>query len=631
VAVVGGGPAGLTAALLLARRGHRVTVFEAGAEVGGLWATRLDGAGHYLSENSCKVYQASYHSAPALLRLLGTRWEDHFVQRHDLVRDWLRPFVADASWRDLGRLVAAWLLHRTGLHDHRGVSVADWLDENGVSEACRAWMRATALGGITGTLRMTMGELFHRLDGNVASIFSGRGGALYWNARPPNTADGFVSLWRRELDRLGVRVHCGGAVARVEPSVGGPRVVLADGAVHVADAVFLAVPPRPLARLVEGSPPALSEGFGHAPATLAAIVEASLYEHLGVVWTFDRPLGRPLPLGGRAVRRGWHAIVLEHSQYGAHLPPGAVAAVVGSVSLATNLRHPRLGTFALEHGPDELARILWDDERALDPSLPEPFTTTVHGLSNATQVVAHGTLPVRCAGAPVFLATSLNGAAPYFTASLESAIQAGAAAAVAFDPGAERLPTGSTRVADAPAAVTPSEPAHGAAARTGSTVCVGWHAARGARAGARVFREGVVQRPEQERPREPGEPHGAHLQAVLDHGPTRALVDREGMPAEEARGRRETEGQPDARLVVVHHVAHGSVMPLRADGEGSRHAHRRPRLAGPEAVARGPEAVEQRARRRGRNRHLGAVDVLHPGHRGTVTTTKAGGRGWGAG
>ncbi len=45
VAVIGGGPSGMTAALLLARSGHRVRLFERASELGGLWATRLDADG----------------------------------------------------------------------------------------------------------------------------------------------------------------------------------------------------------------------------------------------------------------------------------------------------------------------------------------------------------------------------------------------------------------------------------------------------------------------------------------------------------------------------------------------------------------------------------------------------------
>jgi hypothetical protein len=63
-------------------------------------------------------------------------------------------------------------------------------------------------------------------------------------------------------------------------------------------------------------------------------------------------------------------------------------------------------------------------------------------LSSATQIVHHGALPVRAASSEVYVATSLNGQAPYFTSSLESAIQAGAAAAAAYDPRVERLPVG---------------------------------------------------------------------------------------------------------------------------------------------------------------------------------------------
>jgi len=62
----------MTAALLLARRGHKVSIYESQDGLGGLWASRLDKDGYYRGDNSCKVYQQTYHTAPALFELIGT-------------------------------------------------------------------------------------------------------------------------------------------------------------------------------------------------------------------------------------------------------------------------------------------------------------------------------------------------------------------------------------------------------------------------------------------------------------------------------------------------------------------------------------------------------------------------------
>jgi hypothetical protein len=402
--------------------------------------------GHYLGENSCKVYQATYSTAPALFALLGTRWQEHFVPRHDLAREWMRPFVRESRKRDLAKIVLAWARHGVGVGDDARLSVGEWMEREGVEGRCRDWMRATALGGIAGTLRMPMAELFHRLRGNLGSIVHGGGGTLYWNAQPPDGEGGFVSRWITALLQAGVSLRTGVEVESVVlPTQDGGHLGIQEkgGPRWPARAALLAVPPRGLSTLMLGSPPSLAGGFGGEPALLAARILESRYEHLGISWFFDEPFPHELPLGGHNVRRGWHPILVQHDQYRTRLRPPAVTTVVGSLSVETDFRHPIHGTRAANHEPDELARILWEDERRADPALPPLRGHHVYGMSDATQITVHGPLPVRHRTAPVFVATHMNGLAPYRTASLEAAIQAGAAAAAAFDPGVERLPTGS--------------------------------------------------------------------------------------------------------------------------------------------------------------------------------------------
>jgi len=427
----------MTAALLLARAGHRVVIFEHGKELGGLWAANLDSDGHFLSENSCKVYQPTYRSAPALFRMLGTRWAAHFTGRHDLRRDWLNPFMSDSSWPDLAKLGGAFVQHLVGIRAWRDVSVAEFLASHHISGGCRAWMRATALGGVSGTLDMTMWELFHRLGSNLRSVFLRESGVLHWNAQPPNSPEGFVTAWRRALDRAGVEARTGTAVAGLSGTI---DIETVGGGKETFGAVFLAIPPRAMARVLAGSP-GIAGSFGRPPDAVQTVLRESAYQHYGLSWTFDRDFPRDLPLGGNNVRRGWHPILVQYSQYRQYLRPPAVTSVTASLSLDAGFLHPRLGTRARDHAPEDLARILWEDERLVDPKLPEPASTHLYGLSTAAQIVRHGPLPIKSNCAEVYIATSLNGQAPYFTASLESAIQAGNAASIAFDPKVERLPT----------------------------------------------------------------------------------------------------------------------------------------------------------------------------------------------
>ena len=239
------------------------------------------------------------------------------------------------------------------------MSVAEFLASNHLSDGCQAWMRATALGGVTGTLDMTMWELFHRLGSNLSSVFLRENGVLHWNAHPPNSPEGFVTAWRRALDGAGVEVRTGTAVVGLSGTI---DIETADREKENFDAVFLAVPPRAMARVLAGSPE-IAGSFGHPLDAVQTVLQESVYEHYGLSWTFDRDFPKDLPLGGNNVRRGWHPILVQYSQYRQYLRPPAVTSVIASVSLDTDFLHPRLGTRARDHAPDDLARILWEDER----------------------------------------------------------------------------------------------------------------------------------------------------------------------------------------------------------------------------------------------------------------------------
>ncbi len=441
VAVVGGGPAGMTAALLLARSGRRVSLFERSGELGGLWSSTLDADGFFRGDNSCKVYQSSYQSAPDLFRLIGTEWERHFTRGYDLTSDWLQPFVAACTWRDRRIITTAYVKHRLGRGRSHEISVNEFMQARRLSEPCQSWLKATALGGIAGTLRMTMWEFFHRIGSNVAEILRGANGPLYWNAQPPNSPGGFVPIWRRALEQAGVTVRTGVGIASLGQR-GGLSLTTESEARHQSDAVLLAIPPPALAGLLRASEPCIAEGFGMSASSLQAYLQESRYEHVGISWFFDRELPNDLPLGGHNVRHGWHPILVQHPQYAPQLRPPARSVVVGSVALDTDFPHQRLGTLARSHDLTELAAILWEDERRADPTLPEPIEVVVSGNSSATQIVRRGPLPIKARGADVFLATNLHGLAPYFTASLEAAIQAGAIAAQRYEPGVERLAMG---------------------------------------------------------------------------------------------------------------------------------------------------------------------------------------------
>ena len=126
VAVIGAGYAGIAAAVELARRDHRVTLFEAGRVAGGR-ARRLGQAPHGL-DNGQHLLLGAYRETLALMRSVGAD-PDRLLLRHPLALD-----VAGG----VGLRLPAW---PAPLHVLAGLATATGLDRSARARLLAAMLR----------------------------------------------------------------------------------------------------------------------------------------------------------------------------------------------------------------------------------------------------------------------------------------------------------------------------------------------------------------------------------------------------------------------------------------------------------------------------------------------------------
>ncbi len=353
VAVVGAGPAGLTAAYRLLQAGHEPTVFEAMPVVGGRTHAAHHGPGHW-TDDGAGWLASFYPDTLALLDELGLRG----ILRELSLRgggDLLLNGALQPNPNSVRRILGTTLLRPSEKIRFVAWMAQLFLTQRGELRVDMGWDARTARTGLASIGRAAAdvvvrpsfeGPFFSRLEDLSAALVRSWLRAL--SVGTFFQVDGGMDTpWRHLGEIVGVRT--GSRVDRLVRTGNGVEVHLADS-VERFDGVVVAVPAPLAVQLVDGADlPEAVRGVQYAP-------HVRLY-------AARRGPGRP--------RTGIHALpndvvaTVEQGSGGdgswGRVPPGWEWALVCA---------PAASSAGLVPMPDaELASTLWAAGTAIDPSL----------------------------------------------------------------------------------------------------------------------------------------------------------------------------------------------------------------------------------------------------------------------
>lgn len=336
VAVVGGGWAGLAAAVLATRAGHRVTLYEAARTLGGR-ARRLDvtlpGGRDIALDNGQHIMIGAYTETLALMESVGVQPADVLLRMPLALRfpdgsgialpDWPAPLDAAAGvlsargWTladklSLLRACAGWQLR--GFRCDAQLTVAA-LCESLTPRVMRELVEPLCVSALNTPAARASAAVFLRvLRDSLFGKGHGRWGGSNLLVPRADLGELFPRAAAQWLQQHGAKVLAGRRVASLERDGNGWRV---DGAPF--DRVVIAASPWEAARLLHDIAP-----------PWAAMVDAFEYEPIATVYAMSRArLGAPLlALRNDAQRRA--QFVFDRGQLGG--PQGLLAFVVSASS-----------------------------------------------------------------------------------------------------------------------------------------------------------------------------------------------------------------------------------------------------------------------------------------------------------